>query len=65
MTPIASPSFTRESVLAKVEAGEDVCQGRKSAYRLKKSVRFIGFVSRAGRALSQYYLWLQRTDKPW
>jgi hypothetical protein len=23
------------------------------------------FVARAGRALSQYYLWLQRTDKPW
>jgi hypothetical protein len=23
------------------------------------------FVARATRALSQYYLWLQRTDRPW
>jgi hypothetical protein len=23
------------------------------------------FVARAGRVLSQYYLWLQRTDRPW
>jgi hypothetical protein len=23
------------------------------------------FVAHAARALSQYYLWLQRTDKPW
>jgi hypothetical protein len=26
---------------------------------------FLTFVSRAARALSQYYRWLQRTDKPW
>jgi len=23
------------------------------------------FFARAGRALSQYYLWLQRADRPW
>jgi hypothetical protein len=23
------------------------------------------FVARAARELSQYYIWLQRTDKPW
>jgi hypothetical protein len=65
MTPIARPPFTRESVLAKIEALEEVCNGREPESGLKRSLPCVGFVSRAARALSQYYLWLQRTDKPW
>ena len=65
MTPIASLPYTRESVLAKVEAGEEVCNDRDPECSLKKSLWCRAFVSSAARALSQYYLWLQRTDKPW
>jgi hypothetical protein len=65
MTPVARPPFTRESVLAKIEALEDVRNAREPEYGPKNSLRCVGFVSRAARALSQYYLWLQRTDKPW
>ena len=61
MTPSVKPRFIHESVFTKVEA----CNGRETSYCRKKSLGSLTFVSRAARALSQYYRWLQRTDKPW
>jgi hypothetical protein len=54
-TPTASLPGTPGRVLTKV----------KPAQRLKKTRPYIAFFAGAGRALSQYYDWLRRTDKPW
>ena len=65
-TPIAGhPGSTSEGVWAKVEPAEDVSSVREPTQRLKKTHWCMVFVSRARRALSHYYYWLQRTDKPW
>ena len=52
-TPTASLPSALERVLIKV----------KPAQGLKKTQRCMAFVSGAGRALSQYYDWLQRTEE--
>lgn len=52
-------------VWAKVELDEDASSVTEPTQRLKKTHWCMAFVSQAGHALSQYYHWLQRTDKPW
>jgi hypothetical protein len=54
-TPTASLPGIPERVLTKVQPVQ----------RRKNIQRWIAFISDAGRALSQYYDWLRRTDKPW
>ena len=57
--------FSRGIALAKAEAVLDVRNFRDSARHQKKSFAGIAFVAHAARALSQYYSWLQKAEKPW
>jgi hypothetical protein len=50
----------------KFHDGKDVEPGsREAKYRLKESLWCAALYSKVARALSEYYLWLQRTDRPW
>jgi hypothetical protein len=63
---IANQAPTITSAIVEAEKSKvEACNGRETAHCRKKSLGSLTFVSRAARALSQYYRWLQRTDKPW
>ena len=59
MIPISKASIFEEKATRRKTPGEAIFT------RLFSLTSAKAFVARAGRALSQYYLWLQRTDRPW
>jgi len=59
MIPISKASIFEEKGTERETPGEAIFT------RLCSLTSAKAFVARAGRALSQYYLWLQRTDRPW
>ena len=59
MIPIRKASIFVEKETQRQTPGEAIFT------RLFSRTSAKAFVARAGRALSQYYLWLQRTDRPW
>ena len=59
MIPISKVSIFVEKGTQRQTPGEAIFT------RLFSLTSTKAFVASAGRALSQYYLWLQRTDRPW
>ena len=59
MIPIRKASIFVEKETQRQTPGEAIFT------RLCSLTAAKAYVARAGRALSQYYLWLQRTDRPW
>jgi hypothetical protein len=59
MVPISKASIFVEKETKRQTPGEAIYT------RLSLLTSAKAFVARAARALSQYYLWLQRSDRPW
>jgi len=57
-------SISKASILVEKET-ERQTPGEAIFTRLFSLTSAKAFFARAGRALSQYYLWLQRADRPW